>query len=154
EVTPEWSLRPERLSTFSIASSARPVSPTAVLATPGDESFRTAAGTTITVPDPVLKLALAILSERWPAATPFAELVVSVSSRPPQPPAGAYSALPRTLAIPLLRCYTAELVEFHVHRPEFCRQVCERPLASPLTRLLAREGGPVANRRHEVVPLE
>jgi methyltransferase-like protein len=153
EVTPEWSLKPERLSAFSIAGSARPVSPTAVLATPGAESFRTAAGTTITVPDPVLKLALAILSERWPAATPFAELVVTVSSRL-QAPAVAYSDLSRGLAIHLLRCYTAGLVEFHVHRPEFCRQVSERPLASPLTRLLVREGDPVANRRHEVVPLE
>jgi methyltransferase-like protein/SAM-dependent methyltransferase len=153
EVTPEWSLKPERLGAFSIASSARPVSPTAVLAAPGDESFRTAAGTTITVPDPVLKLALATLSERWPAATPFAELVVTVSSRL-QAPAVAYSDLSRALAVHLLRCYMAGLVEFHVHRPEFCRQVRERPLASPLTRLLAREGGPVANRRHEVVPLE
>jgi methyltransferase-like protein len=55
-----------------------------------------------------------------------------------------------------LSCFTnaaTTLIEFHVSDPPFVLEVSERPVASPLARLQAAQGGRVTNLRHETVTL-
>src|SRR5262249_30295592 len=138
QVAPEWSLKLERVAAFFVASNAHPVSLSAEVATPGEEMFRTAAGVAFAVSDPVLKIALSLLAGAWPAAVPLGRLAEAVGAHLPASPVAPQ--LNRALAVHLLRCYLGGLVDFHTHPAVFTQEVSDRPRASPLTRLLAREG--------------
>ena len=60
----------------------------------------------------------------------------------------------RTLAEVLLRAYAGGIVEFHLHPPQFVTLPSERPIASPLARLQARNGSNIINLRHHNIKVE
>ena len=58
------------------------------------------------------------------------------------------------LAESLLRCFLSDLVELHVGPPRFAGAPGERPIASPLARLQAEEGGRATHLRRRTVELD
>src|SRR6266436_1453372 len=60
----------------------------------------------------------------------------------------------KTLAEIILKSYGAGIVHMHLHLPKFAIVVSEKPLASPLARLQARQGTLVTNLFHANIKLE
>jgi len=146
----------QRLVELWLASSARPVP------TPGDASrtdaveYKTLAGKSLPTSDPLMKSALQVLGDAWPAAVHFRELAARVQalmerSDPSQP------AVPETLASDvahrMLTCFLFGVLELHVDPPKVAARVSERPEASKVARLLPNADGSVTNLRHEAKTL-
>lgn len=102
---------------------------------------------------PLVKIALWVLFERWPHAFRVDELWAEV--RPLLARSDerelAEQDDPRPLAEVLLRCALSNIVEVGVHPPRFAAVVGERPVASPLARLLAPGPMPAVNLRHRII---
>jgi methyltransferase-like protein len=104
-----------------------------------------------------MKQALACLNEAWPRALAFDTLAAAACARLASAPAlGTLAAQQeiQLLARALLNAYATSgraLVELSLQPPDFVVTVGERPLASPLARLQAAHGLPIANLRHEMV---
>jgi hypothetical protein len=96
------------------------------------------------------------LFEAYPGRIPFAELASEAECRarerlafvpkPDQDPASE-------LADFACAMYSAGLLDLHVHVPPFTTTVSERPVASPLARLEAREGDVVTTLHHRSLRL-
>jgi methyltransferase-like protein len=145
------------LRRFSVFSPLRPE------ATPVDCSSRDTAvflgteGKSIKTDNPLMKAALFTLSQAWPHALPFNDLLDEARAL------GGRGSVQngeelfqdiRVLATSLLRAYAGTIIEFHVFSPRFLSQPSERPVVSPLARLQARGGKRVTNLRHENLSLE
>jgi SAM-dependent methyltransferase len=114
-------------------------------ARPGRVTFWAPGGSRMTTENPVVAAVLQRAAECWPATIAVIDLVAG-DGRPP--------ALPAVCAA-LLRLYaTTNLVQLHVHPPLPATTAGERPLASPLARIQARDQPEVANLRHATVPLD
>ena len=146
---------PARLTRFYASSPARLEStepePQAVLV----EKFRAADGAVLTTDHPVTRAAMRHLIAVWPQATPFDELLALAR----QQVDGAGSGLDQDallLGANLLKAfgYSDNLVELHVQPPRFVAEVTQRPLASPIARLQARQDRRVTNLRHERLNLD
>jgi methyltransferase-like protein/cyclopropane fatty-acyl-phospholipid synthase-like methyltransferase len=149
--------RVETLRRFSISSQLRPE------ATPVDCSSRQAAvflgmeGRSLKTENPLMKAALLTLSNAWPHAVHFDDLLTEARQL-----CGRVSAQNgeeilsdvRVLAASLLRAYAGTLVEFHVLPPCFVAQPSGHPFVSPLARVQAREGARVTNLRHATIAVE
>ena len=80
----------------------------------------------------------------------FEDLVLAVS----ETLGAGVDEVGRSLGMSLLRLYvSSRLIELHATPPAFTVVVSERPVASPLARLQARESTDVTNLRHEPVRL-
>ncbi len=98
---------------------------------------------------PVVKTALFVLSEAWPRSIHFPALWERVrtalgydESEPAEP-----------LREALLRCYLSNLIELQSLPHRFATEAGERPVASPLARIQARDNERVTNLRHRSVEL-
>jgi methyltransferase-like protein/2-polyprenyl-3-methyl-5-hydroxy-6-metoxy-1,4-benzoquinol methylase len=112
--------------------------------------FRGRANESLTTGDPVLITALRTLRDGWPGSIVFDELVRAVS----ETLGVGGDEVGRSLGKSLLRLYvSSRLVELHAAAPAFTLTVRDRPVASPLARLQARESADVTNLRHEPVRL-
>jgi methyltransferase-like protein/SAM-dependent methyltransferase len=155
--TPRYSLRPEQLKTFWIASPARPTTPDSDVRTDKQVEFQSPAGISLKSTDPVAKAAMVYLAEVWPQAMSFDDLLEVACERAAFARATQERAAEamRRLGQCLLACYTAGggLVELHLYPPKFAATVGERPTASALARYQATQGAQVANLRHELVGL-
>lgn len=140
------SLTPASLSGLRVASSVEVDS-----TSEGPEyEFRGRANESLTTRDPVLVTALRTLRNGWPGSIAFDELVRAVSE---VLGLGA-DEVGGSLGKSLLRLYvSSRLVELHAAAPAFTLIVGDRPVASPLARLQARESADVTNLRHEPVRL-
>ena len=159
EVALRRPLAPERLLNLSVASPVLPESENPDWQSTADEKFRSPRGVKLTAGNPVAKTALLLLSQRWPQAVPFDELLAQARARlRPDAPA-VYSAerLARDaqgVSEMLLRAFGSELVELHVCPSRFVTQISPRPEVSRVARDLARSTHTVINLRHETVNVE
>jgi SAM-dependent methyltransferase len=128
--------RPEQLTALYFASSASPVSAAPDLRSGVWEEFRGPRGAAMRTDDRQVKTALARLNRIWPQSMQFADLLAE-SGGEAEP-----------LAEALLKAYSAGLLEVSVRPSQFKVQAGERPVASPLARLQAKEGSMVTTLRH------
>jgi methyltransferase-like protein/2-polyprenyl-3-methyl-5-hydroxy-6-metoxy-1,4-benzoquinol methylase len=142
-------LRPETMDRFLISSELQRVTDGPA---DGLARFRLPQRqTTISVRSPLSIAALDHLAAIWPRPIPFAELVAAAQRVAPP---GDESADPvQVLRELLVRCYMIETVELGLHAPAFAVAAGERPLASPLARLLAGEEGNIPTLRHDTIQL-
>ncbi len=118
------------------------------------EKFDAPRGGTITTGDALLKTALLILAQRWPASVSFAELRAAVATRLREACLDADSMLSQRiadadpLAVRLMQCYSLGTIELHSASPRYTTTISDRPRTTNLARLQAREGLPISNGRH------
>ena len=132
---------PDPLTAMYFASAVSPVSPVPDLSPGVWEEFRAPHGAPLRSDDPQVKTALARLHAVWPQFMPFAELLAQAGGEP------------ALLADFLLHTYGAELVEVSVRPDPSPLRPGERPVASPLARLQAKDGTLVTTLRHAQVDL-
>jgi methyltransferase-like protein/SAM-dependent methyltransferase len=159
EQSPSWSVVPEALRPLHVAAVARPQAAEgqAELNT-ADESpvtYRSPTGMTMTTTRPLLKTAMLLLQQAYPATLPFDVLRRQarerLGGRADDPAKAAEDST--LLAVGLLNCYMgSDLMELYGMPVTFARTAGERPVALAPARLTAASGT-VANRRHEVVKL-
>jgi methyltransferase-like protein len=134
-------LRVERIAEFAVSSPSRGVVEDP--AHPERVTFSAPGGARLTTEHYAVVTVLRRAGERWPAAIGVREALGEDPSR----------ATLDTVGEALLRCYAAGLVQLHVHQPRLVTVAGERPQASALTRLQARDRVEVANLRHATVPV-
>jgi methyltransferase-like protein/2-polyprenyl-3-methyl-5-hydroxy-6-metoxy-1,4-benzoquinol methylase len=144
---PSYGLTPDRLAPFLIASPLAPVAATPDLASARAEEFESPGGFRLQSPDPLFKAALVRLGEAWPQAVPFEDLCRQARQRLARDREELSSALFRGFAV-----HGVSLVELW-SRPIPCAPLSDRPVASPLARLQARQEPRAVNCRLRVVPL-
>jgi methyltransferase-like protein/2-polyprenyl-3-methyl-5-hydroxy-6-metoxy-1,4-benzoquinol methylase len=159
-LVPNYTVSPERLPAFHVASPARPMAAQPDIQSTEGEQFQGPDGATLTVRQPLAKAAMLCLAEAWPRAIPFDTLRTMARVRlnlAPETDAATRARETLILGQCLLTAYTsvsARLVELHVQAPPLVVEISERPDASPLARLQAAAGPHVTNLRHELVILE
>jgi len=141
---------------YYVSSQARPSSPAPNLSPGAKETFTRETGAELTTADPLARALLWYLIEEQPQRIPFEKLVSEVETRArqklgfvPQPDQDIASELKDFV----LLTYSAGLLDLHVHVPPFTTQVSERPVASPLARLEARDGDVVTTLHHRSLRL-
>jgi len=155
--TPHYTLRPEQMRQFSLASPAQPTSLRTNLAPDVVEEFKATNDVTLKSTLPIVKSAMLLLGEAWPRALPFDELCQQARAR--LRASGAADDVREdvdraVLGESLLRCYTSastNLLELYVQSPQLVLTLGERPIASPLARLQAEKSNQLSNQRHELV---
>ncbi|MDD5037230.1 MAG: class I SAM-dependent methyltransferase [Methylococcaceae bacterium] len=147
----ELAPRAERVKEFYIASMAQAVSPNPDCRGTLIERFEGNNDSAMETDFPLAKAAIQILGEIWPATLAFGELLERASARLELPTMDSREEDATTLSEILLQTYATGLVDFHSHEPRHCRQVSERPLASPLARWQIRHGTAVTTLRHEAI---
>ena len=146
---------PEMVRQFLLAARAIPVAERPDAASNAAAQFRTNDGITFSTNNPWLKAALVALFEAWPRMFTFEQTCELARSKLAGSPAAELDPLgdPALLQQPLLQCGMNGLAELHVHRPPDVVELSERPLGSPLARLLAERGRRVTNLRHRELDL-
>jgi methyltransferase-like protein/SAM-dependent methyltransferase len=143
---PNWSIQPDAVHRLHVTTPRRLPADSTDVRLPTTAQYQTLSGMTLSTSSPVLKAAMRILRERWPATVPFADLDRAVAEM-----LGNESDGGKTLALGLLNTYlAADLLELHA-APVRLVTASERPvaLASARARLALGEGS-VATRRHEL----
>ncbi len=147
-----------RLAGLHAASRMKPASATPDLRSTAIEQFRIPNGAGLGTPDPVVKAAMVVLSERWPQGIAIDDLHAAgrarLSDGPRAAPDPAASRDAEMVSTELLRCYAAGLVELRVEVLPMTLSIGDRPRASKLAREQARDTVRVTNLRHEPVPLD
>ncbi len=151
-------LSPERLADFYVAS------PTVLEGQPAEFEagavvrFRGPKGETFATDHPLTQAAMLHLSQIWPQAVPFNQLVSLARARLNGRAVASDNLSDRQiLGANLLKAYSRneDLVEFHVYSPPFVKEVSQYPVASPMARFQAGQSAEtVTNLRHEIIRLE
>jgi methyltransferase-like protein/2-polyprenyl-3-methyl-5-hydroxy-6-metoxy-1,4-benzoquinol methylase len=141
---------------FYVSSQARPSSPAPSFSPGAKESFTSGSGAELTTADPLARALLWHLIESQPQRIPFEKLVSEVECRArqglgfvPKPDQDIASDLADFLWV----TYSAGLLDLHVYVPPFATKVSERPVASPLARLEARDGDVITTLHHRSLRL-
>jgi len=128
---------------FFISTQARPKAQFPNLAPEAEETFCSPRGTELTTPNHLARSLFWCLIKSRPERVPFEKLAREAECRAreelgfvPKPDQDTTSEV----ADFVWRTYMAGLLELHVHVPPFAAQVSDRPVASPLARLEARNG--------------
>jgi methyltransferase-like protein/2-polyprenyl-3-methyl-5-hydroxy-6-metoxy-1,4-benzoquinol methylase len=112
--------------------------------------------------EPIVKAVVKQLAEHWPEALSFDDLHTTALKALPRDKRARYSsksngkgpASKKTLASSLMMFLGAGLVDAWVHPPQSLSRLQERPIASRVARLQARQGGSASNGRHQQVALD
>ena len=128
-----------RIASLAVASYARPFA--ADEERPGLVTFEVAGGAQLSTSDERVVAALVRLGHAWPAAVGVAELLDDAAD------ADGRTAVCEALLHGAIR----GIVWPHAHPSALDLQAGERPRASPLARLQAREGEPVTTLRHNSI---
>ena len=141
---------------FYISSQARPRTPTPNSSADAKETFTGGSGAELTTANPLARTLLWYLIESQPGRIPFEKLAAEVERRARQV-LGFIPTPDQDFASDLTdfiwQIYSAGLLDLHVHVPPFATQVSEKPVASPLARLEAREGEVVTTLHHRSLRL-
>jgi methyltransferase-like protein/cyclopropane fatty-acyl-phospholipid synthase-like methyltransferase len=154
---PNYELQPEKVAQFHIAAQIHPETERTDLHKHEVVTFLGPKRSSLKTDNPLLKAALMLLSEAWPQAVHFADLLAKACDMSGQ---GAVedgkgeSEGSRALGELLLRAYAGGIAEFSLQPPQFVAQPGVRPVASPLVRLQSRESNKVINLRHANVAIE
>lgn len=152
-------LRPELVSPFYIASHTRPEPDADAVHSVQVARFHAGSGAILSTDHPATKEAMLYLAEIWPRAIALEPLLDAARARlglngdraDPDRVADAY-----VLSANILQAYSYSdtLVDLRTRRPEPVLAVSERPVASPVARLQAREISKVTNLCHDRVDLD
>jgi len=148
-------IRPGVVNDLYVGAAAVPLTRDGDIAAQTVERFKGYGGATFATDHPGTKAALHFLSQVWPQCIPFHDLVRECRQRL----RGGWVESAEevgVLQVNLLRAYgySENLVELHVHMPQFALQVSPCPTAGPLTRFQARSDEQLTNLRHERVDLD
>jgi len=139
-----------------VSSLMRPNSPAPDCSPAAEETFRSSRGAELTTANPLGRAMLWYLFESYPGRIPFAKLASEAECRArerlgfvPKPDLDPASEL----ADFAWAMYSAGLLDLHVYVPPFTTRVSERPVASPLARMEAREGDVVTTLHHRSLRL-
>ena len=139
-----------------VSSQARPDSPAPNFSPRAEETFRSGSGAVLTTANPLARALLWYLIDSLPERISFEKLVVEVERRARQ----GLSFVPerdQDLASDLAdfvgHMYSAGLLDLHVYIPPFATKVSERPVASPLARLEARDSDVITTLHHRSLRL-
>jgi methyltransferase-like protein len=153
----DLSLKPELACRFQVAALATPVSSKPELYSSAKEKFDGPGDSYLLTESPITKVALTLLSERWPRAIPFAELAAQVRQRlqEHQVPVNPDPQVDATaLGQAFLRSYAAGLVELHLYQPRYVEKISDYPTVNPLARWQAARGNYVTSVYHRVMEVE
>jgi methyltransferase-like protein len=143
---------PEVVYPLKASSLARPVGKDLDVFSTAAVEFKNDEGSIVETRTPLAKAALTILFRRWPQLLPFEDLWQQVwALLGPEKVGGPAEVARPMLARSLVNLYLSNLTALHVELPPFVKQAGERPCTTPLIRLQARTGVPVANRLHRIV---
>jgi methyltransferase-like protein/SAM-dependent methyltransferase len=153
---PDYTLTPDRLAGLRVATSLRPVAAAADLKPGVSEAFTSPGGAKVNATEPILKAALLFLAEVWPMAVPVEEVFRQALRRLDRVHGtDEQSRRDRDeLDGSLLRIYSVAgqgTLELWSCYPSFATRPGERPAASPVVRLMARDGDRVTNLRHQTI---
>ena len=151
EVPLERTWGPERVKHYWVASALQPVSEAPEICSMNVEKFRLPHGTTVTSANPLVKAAFFMLSQEWPCAVSFDQLLSEARRRSGSGATLEADAL--VLGDTLLKSLAVELVELNQYPSRFITQVSDRPRVSAVARLQAARNEQITNQRHEAVEL-
>ena len=125
-------------------------------------SFKQGEETKLESAEPIVKSAVGQLANHWPEALSFDDLHAAALKDLPPSKRARYTtknsaegpASKKALASLLMMLLGAGIVHAWVHPPRKRPQLQERPVASPIARLQARQGGLVSNGLHQQVMLD
>jgi len=159
DVVLDRKLRPERMSSFLVASRVKPASEDPDLHSLSVEKFCGAGQATFSTDHPASKAAMLYLAEIWPRAVPFRDLLAEARSRldgtRESEDARAADLDAAALGGNLLTAYShsGNMVELFMQLPPFLLEPSDRPAVCPLARLQSLKSELVTNLRHERVSL-
>ena len=143
--------RPEKVTTFYIASPIRPADANACLDSRDQLTFSGPKNSSLQTDNPLIKAAMSALGKAWPKAIHFQELLAQACGLCESPSSCATAGAnddARTLGEVLLRAYAGGIVEFSLAPPNLVTSAGLKPMASALARLQSLEGAEVVNLRH------
>jgi methyltransferase-like protein/cyclopropane fatty-acyl-phospholipid synthase-like methyltransferase len=139
-----------------VSSVARPASAAPTYSPDAEETFRSGSGAELVTGNPLARALLWYLTESQPKRILFETLVSEVERRAREG-LGFVSSPDQDIASELadfvLATYSAGLLDLHAHVPPFTTEVSERPVASPLARLEARDGDVISTLHHRSLHL-
>jgi methyltransferase-like protein/ubiquinone/menaquinone biosynthesis C-methylase UbiE len=141
---------PSPMPSFWITANARPMSASPDVTSDAIETFETPFAGELSTGRPLLKTMLTQLAQVWPKPVGFQDLWTEISER--LAPASAGTA--DEVAGLLLKCFQAGFVDLHSRLPVFAVAPGERPVASALARLEARDQTIVTNLKHHLVSVD
>ena len=145
-------IEPRTMGAFDLASSIQPESASFSLAQGALETLSTPAGASISTGSALAKAALVELGQRWPLSIGFAELLDRARFRlGPSRASTPIEQDARMLAIDMLQCYAAAVIDLRTWSPAMATSPGGRPLASALARLQAQRGGDVTTLLHRSI---
>jgi len=148
---------PQRLKRYHVVAFTQPELAEADPAAPGVVSFKTEKGSAIATDHRLSKAALLYLSENWPQAVGFPELLERSLARLGSAAAPIRANLDEevdTLLDVLFRAVCRNHIELHLYPPRLTTMISERPTASLLARREAENATFVTSLRHALVRLE
>ena len=157
EVSLKRNLGPSDMQNFYLASPAKPVSADLDISSSKPEQFRNQAGHTLTASKPLVKAVFKHLSDIWPQAASFHDLLAAARARVAPmlvQDASAHTGEAAALGADLLTAYTMNMVELHSQKQDFVTEVGAHPMVSALVRGQVRLRNTVTNARHELLTLD
>jgi hypothetical protein len=136
---------PERVGRLAAASAAKPVSAQPDLDPAVEEEFRGYRGAAVRTAHPLAKAIMLTLSQAWPEALRFGDLLAAAGKLTGQTPG------PETVAGILLSTLGAGLTELHARPPRVVSKPGRFPAASALARRQAARGGRLTTGIHSMV---
>jgi len=157
EINLDRSINVNRIKNFYMSSEAKPVSATPDLKSEAVEEFRGPKSSLISTSFPLAKAAICYLGEIYPRSAQFEEIFREAGRRLGIATSSGdlnSDEQAKALAELLLKSYGAGIVHMHLYLPKAALSVSEKPLASALARLQARQGRLVTNLFHVNIKLE
>lgn len=158
QLRPNYAVRGECLRSLYAATPGRVQQAKSAADTPQEWRLESADGFSISTPLRATQLGFELLSQAWPERIAIATLVEQVAERLAVS-SEDLDQVRMNLEVALLTAFSStagQLLELSVSPlDETCdsKRASPHAAASPLVRYQAREGGEVANRRHEHLPL-
>jgi methyltransferase-like protein/SAM-dependent methyltransferase len=141
---------------FRIASATRTEASQAELVGNQQVQFVVPKGVTMTVANPVVKVAFNYMSQIWPRSASFDELLATITQLSPTviQDSSSRQKQEQLLGTDLLTAYAAGIVSFRTEEPHFVVETSSHPIVSPLVRHQAESGQRITNQLHESADAE
>ncbi len=139
--------RAERVRGLHVAAPSRPESAEPDIRSDKEERFQYPSGGSMATNHPLGKAALMHLGRTWPQAVAFSDLLAKARALTGRESESLEDDA-QWLSDLVLKSYAAHFLELYVCPPKFRMTPGERPAASPLARLQAKDGATVTTLRH------
>jgi methyltransferase-like protein/ubiquinone/menaquinone biosynthesis C-methylase UbiE len=152
EVALNRNLTFENVQQFLIASPAKPSSANIEIQSNKLESFVLPNGFTLSTPQPLIKAAFQYLSEQWPKAVSFDDLLKTARTRIKDSQSTEQEK--QLLGADLLTAYATNIVQFRTEESPFITTLSEKPKVSEIVRAQAKTRNSVTNQLHERIVID